>query len=212
MYELGKAVKKVKTCVMQVGICASVRPKRNTCPLVPRGCYIAYQTLYLHVIFVFIIYSPSVTWTFCQHFALMYSSRFAQHHSSSIYFNFQCIVCVWKKKHQNCRILSPNLFAWPFPMHQKTAACIFPYLAFWQALTRFSISRGNGPFFSISSWRIECSFLEMFLIVKILKKRFSFSSRNSRFLRKFLFLFSIEWDFANRFSSQESKFSSMWRR
>ena len=42
---LGKAVKKVKTCVMQVGICASVRPKRNTCPLVPRGCYIAYQTL-----------------------------------------------------------------------------------------------------------------------------------------------------------------------
>ena len=73
-------------------------------------------------------------------------------------------------------------------------------------------SRGNGPFFSISSWRNECSFLEMLSIVKILKKRFSFSSRNSRFLRKFLFLFSIEWDFANRFSSQESKFSSMWRR
>ena len=69
------------------------------------------------------------------------------------------------------------------------------------------ISRGNGPFFSISSWRIECSFLEMFSIVKILKKKFSFSSRNSRFWRKFLFLFSIEWDFANRFSSRESKFS-----
>ena len=32
------------------------------------------------------------------------------------------------------------------------------------------ISRGNGPFFSISSWRIEFSFLEMFSNVKILKK------------------------------------------
>ena len=39
------------------------------------------------------------------------------------------------------------------------------------------ISRGNGPFFSISSWRI----LEMYSIVKILKTKFSFSSRNSRF-------------------------------
>ena len=46
----------------------------------------------------------------------------------------------------------------------------------------------------------------MFSIVKILKKKFSFSSRNSRFWRKLLFLFSIEWDFANRFSSRESKF------
>ena len=44
-----------------------------------------------------------------------------------------------------------------------------------------TISRGNGPFFSISSWRIECSFLEMFSIVKILKTKFSFSSQNSRF-------------------------------
>ena len=43
------------------------------------------------------------------------------------------------------------------------------------------ISRGNGSFFSISSWRIECSFLEMVSIVKILKNKFSFSSRNSRF-------------------------------
>ena len=43
------------------------------------------------------------------------------------------------------------------------------------------ISRGNGPFFSISSWRIEFSFLEMLSNVKILKKKFSFSSRNSRF-------------------------------
>ena len=43
------------------------------------------------------------------------------------------------------------------------------------------ISRGNGSFFSISSWRIEFSFLEMFSNVKILKKKFSFSSRNSRF-------------------------------
>ena len=68
------------------------------------------------------------------------------------------------------------------------------------------ISRGNGPFFSISSWRIECSFFEMFSIVKILKTKFSFSSRNSRFWRKSLFLFSIEWDFANRFSSRKSKF------
>ena len=62
------------------------------------------------------------------------------------------------------------------------------------------ISRGNGPFFSISSWRIEFSFLEMFSNVKILKKKFSFSSRNSRFGKKILFLFSKEWDFANRFS------------
>ena len=65
------------------------------------------------------------------------------------------------------------------------------------------ISRGNGPFFSISSWRIEFSFLEMLSNVKILKKKFSFS-RNSRFWKKFssllermrfckqiLFLFSI---------------------
>ena len=184
MYELGKAVKKVKTCVMQVGICASVRPKRNTCPLVPRGCYIAYQTLYLHVIFVFIIYSPSVTWTFCQHFALMYSSRFAQHDFSSIYFNFPMQCLCLKEKHQNCRILSPNLFAWPFPMHQKTAACIFPYLAFWQALTIFSISSGNGPFFSISSWRIEYSGLSRFwrknsrspLKIQDFEENFSFSS------------------------------------
>ena len=43
------------------------------------------------------------------------------------------------------------------------------------------ISRGNDPFFSISSWRIEFSFLEMLSNVKILKKKFSFSSRNSRF-------------------------------
>ena len=43
------------------------------------------------------------------------------------------------------------------------------------------IARGNGPFFSISSWRIEFSFLEMLSNVKILKKKFSFSSRNSRF-------------------------------
>ena len=62
------------------------------------------------------------------------------------------------------------------------------------------ISRGNGPFFSISSWRIEFSFLEMLSNVKILKKKFSFSSRNSRFGKKILFLFSKEWDFANRFS------------
>ena len=54
------------------------------------------------------------------------------------------------------------------------------------------ISKGNGPFFSILSWRIEYSSLELFSIVKILKKKFSFSSRNSRFWRKFLFLFSIE--------------------
>ena len=44
----------------------------------------------------------------------------------------------------------------------------------------------------------------MFSIIKILKTKFSFSSRNSRFWRKFPFLFLIEWDFANRFSSQES--------
>ena len=62
------------------------------------------------------------------------------------------------------------------------------------------ISRGNGPFFSILSWRIEFSFLETFSNVKILKKKFSFSSRNSRFGKKILFLFSKEWDFANRFS------------
>ena len=49
------------------------------------------------------------------------------------------------------------------------------------------ISRGNGSFFSISSWRIEFSFLEMFSNVKILKKKFSFSSRNSRFGKKFSF-------------------------
>ena len=49
------------------------------------------------------------------------------------------------------------------------------------------ISRGNGPFFSISSWRIEFSFLEMLSNVKILKKKFSFSSRNSRFWKKFSF-------------------------
>ena len=69
----------------------------------------------------------------------------------------------------------------------------------YQALARFS-------FFYILNWRIEFSFLKMFSIVKILKNQFSFSSRNSRFWRKFLFLFSIEWDFANRFSSRESKF------
>ena len=33
----------------------------------------------------------------------------------------------------------------------------------------------------ISSWRIEFSFLEMLSKVKILKKKFSFSSQNSRF-------------------------------
>ena len=49
------------------------------------------------------------------------------------------------------------------------------------------ISRRNGPFFSISSWRIEFSFLEMLSNVKILKKKFSFSSRNSRFGKKFSF-------------------------
>ena len=49
------------------------------------------------------------------------------------------------------------------------------------------ISKGNGPFFSILSWRIEYSSLELFSIVKILKKKFSFSSRNSRFWKKFSF-------------------------
>ena len=58
------------------------------------------------------------------------------------------------------------------------------------------ISRGNGPFFSISSWRIEFSFLEMLSNVKILKKKFS----KFEILKKILFHFSKEWDFANRFS------------
>ena len=49
------------------------------------------------------------------------------------------------------------------------------------------ISRGNGSFFSISSWRIEFLFLEMLSNVKILKNKFSFSSRNSRFGKKFSF-------------------------
>ena len=42
-------------------------------------------------------------------------------------------------------------------------------------------------FFSVSSWRIEFLFLEMLSNVKILKKKFSFSSRNSRFWKKFSF-------------------------
>ena len=41
--------------------------------------------------------------------------------------------------------------------------------------------------FFFSSWRIEFSFLEMLSNVKILKKKFSFSSRNSRFWKKFSF-------------------------
>ena len=62
-------------------------------------------------------------------------------------FEFPMHCLCLKEKHQNCRILSPNLFAWPFPMHQKTAACIFPYLAFWQALTRFLIQGWAGKAF-----------------------------------------------------------------
>ena len=70
-----------------------------------------------------------------------------------------------------------------------------------QALTRFSISRKSREemvhFFLSRSG--ELNFL------------FSRCSRLSRFWRKLLFLFLIEWDFANRFSSQGSKFSSLWR-
>ena len=48
----------------------------------------------------------------------------------------------------------------------------------------------------------------MFSIVKILKKKLLFSSWNSRFWRKFPFLFSIEWDFleSQNFERKKSVF------
>ena len=48
----------------------------------------------------------------------------------------------------------------------------------WENLER------KWSIFSLARWRIEFSFLDIILIVKILKKKFSFSSRNSRFWRK----------------------------
>ena len=52
--------------------------------------------------------------------------------------------------------------------------------------SRENLERKWSIFF-ISSWRIEFSFLKMLSNVKILKKKFSFSSRNSRFWKKFSF-------------------------
>ena len=51
----------------------------------------------------------------------------------------------------------------------------------WQALTRVSILRRNYSYLSLSSWRIVFSFLFPFLIFKILRQKFSCSSRLLRF-------------------------------
>ena len=81
------------------------------------------------------------------------------------------------------------------------------------------ILRGNGPFFAISGWRIKFSFLYVldcqnfedkilvFLPNFVILKKISLLEW-MRFWREFLFLFSNEWDFANRFSfpSRDSKF------
>ena len=82
--------------------------------------------------------------------------------------------------HLQLLLLEPN----PTPPFLHSAAFL-PGID--EILDLEKISRGNGPFFSISSWRIEFSFLEMLSNVKILKKKFSFSSRNSRFWKKFSF-------------------------
>ena len=80
------------------------------------------------------------------------------------------------------------------------------------------ILRGNGPFFAISGWRIKFSFLYVldcqnfedkilvFLPNFVILKKISLLEW-MRFWREFLFLFSNEWDFANRiyFPSRDSK-------
>ena len=100
------------------------------------------------------------------------------------------------------------------PCAALTYACIYI-----MALARFLILRGNGPFFAISSWRIKFSFLDVldcqdfedktlvFLPKFVILKKISLLEW-MRFWREFLFLFSNEWDFANRFSfySRDSKF------
>ena len=68
------------------------------------------------------------------------------------------------------------------------AACLLCILLWFppgidEILNLEKISRGNGSFFSISSWTIELSFLEMLSNVKILKKKFSFSSRKNEILQ-----------------------------
>ena len=94
----------------------------------------------------------------------------------------------------------------------------YVWLCAIMALARFLILRGNGPFFAISSWRIKFSFLDVldcqdfedkilvFLPKFVILKKISLLEW-MRFWREFLFLFSNEWDFANRiyFPSRDSK-------
>ena len=55
----------------------------------------------------------------------------------------------------------------------------------------------NYSYFSLSSWIIVFSFLFLFSIFKILRQKFSFSSRFVRFLKQFSF---------------SSRFSRLWRK
>ena len=115
---------------------------------------------------------------------------------------FICIIYVqiiikivsWKSKRKT--VINPILYS-----------CTLSYPRHWRdSRSRENLERKWFIFFylELENWMLisrdglDCQDFE---------ERFSFSSRNLRFWSKFLFLFSIEWDFANRFSSRESKFS-----
>ena len=71
-----------------------------------------------------------------------------------------------------------------------------PNVGIDKSLDLEKFSKRNDSQFSLSSWRGEFSYLVLLSIFKILRKKSSFSSRFSRFLRwnidiESLFLFSI---------------------
>ena len=71
-----------------------------------------------------------------------------------------------------------------------------PRASHWQESQSQEISKRNDSYSSLSSWRIVFSFLFLFSIFKILRHKFSFSSRFVRFLKQFSF---------------SSRFSRLWR-
>ena len=94
----------------------------------------------------------------------------------------------------------------------------------WQESWSRKISRRNDSLFSLSLEKIKFSFLFLFSIFKILRKKFNFSSRFVRFLNPFSFSswfsrFSRKislslldwWDFETQISFS-SRFSRCWEK
>ena len=82
--------------------------------------------------------------------------------------------------HFYCVCISKIIFAW---WHH----CRVNYYSHWQESRSRKISRRNDSLFSRSLEKIKFSFLFLFSIFKIFRKKFYFSSRFVRFLNPFSF-------------------------